>query len=284
MMKLKRKFRIGAIIKELIENPNKIISLNYFTEKFDSAKSTISEDIDIIRNLMDRLSGGSVDTIIGASGGVKYAPYISDKDLKDLINDLKEKLAYSDRIIPGGFIYTLDILYDPKYLKKVARFFYSLYAECEVDYILTVETKGIPLATMVAEIFNVPLVIARDENKLTEGSTIGINYVSGSRGTVRTMFISKRSIKEHSNVLIVDDFMRGGGTAKGMSDLVLELKSTIVGRCFLIEVEPDREKLIDDYDSLVMIKEMAEGRRIVEYNKKTLQKLKKIKKNKGISF
>ena len=43
------------------------------------------------------------------------------------------------------------------------------FADRNPDYIMTVETKGIPLAVMVARAFNKPLVIARRDSKVTEG-------------------------------------------------------------------------------------------------------------------
>lgn len=79
------------------------------------------------------------------------------------------------------------------------------------DYILTVETKGIPLAVMVARAFNKPLVIARRDSKVTEGSAISINYVTGSSGRIQTMTLTKRAIPPNARVLIIDDFMKAGG-------------------------------------------------------------------------
>lgn len=259
-MKLKRKERIGAITKILADNPNKIYKLQYFTEKFNSAKSTISEDIDIVKGIINNLSMGKIVTIVGASGGVKYIPMIGKEEIEKLLNDIIVKLNQPDRIIPGDFIYALDILYNPKYLKKIAKIFSMYYADKNIDYVLTVETKGIPLATMTAEILNVPLVIVRDENKLTEGATIGINYASGSTGRLKTMFVSKKSIKRNSNILIVDDFLRGGGTAKGMKDLVLELESSVIGMCFLIEIDNGKDKMIKSYNSLIKLTKIKNER------------------------
>ena len=47
-MKFKRTERIGAIVKILSDNPNKIYTLSFFTEKFNAAKSTISEDLLVV--------------------------------------------------------------------------------------------------------------------------------------------------------------------------------------------------------------------------------------------
>ena len=74
MSKLKRNERIGAIVKILCDSPNKVFTLNYFTSLFDSAKSTISEDLVIVKKIMEELSLGRVVTIAGATGGSQYWP------------------------------------------------------------------------------------------------------------------------------------------------------------------------------------------------------------------
>ena len=48
MEKLSRNSRVSIITKILIENPNKIIGLNKFSDLLNAAKSTISEDIVIV--------------------------------------------------------------------------------------------------------------------------------------------------------------------------------------------------------------------------------------------
>lgn len=75
---------------------------------------------------------------------------------------------------------------------------------------MTVATKGVPLANAVANILNVPFVIVRRDLKITEGSTVSVNYASGSSDRIEKMFLSKRSLKPNSRVLIVDDFLKGG--------------------------------------------------------------------------
>lgn len=111
---------------------------------------------------------------------------------------------------------------------------------------MTVETSGIPLAMAVARAFNVPLVIARRASYITEGSTVNINYVSGSR-TIQTMAMPKRALQPNSRVLIIDDVMKGGGTAKGMAALAQEVGAQVVGKAFLIDTAEPANKLIKDY-------------------------------------
>jgi len=73
---------------------------------------------------------------------------------------------------------------------------------------------------MTAQKLNVPVAVIRRNNKVTEGATVSINYVSGSTNSIQTMSLSRRSLKDNAKVLLVDDFMKGGGTAKGMADMM----------------------------------------------------------------
>ena len=98
-------------------------------------------------------------------------------------------------------------------------------------------SKGIPLAYAVANYLNVPVVIVRRDSKVTEGSTVSINYVSGSAKRIQTMLLSKRSLEEGSRVLIVDDFMKAGGTVNGMVSMLEEFKAYVAGIAVLVEAE-----------------------------------------------
>ena len=260
MSKMKRNERIGAIVKILCDRPNRVYTLNHFTDLFNAAKSTISEDLVIVKKFMEQLELGKVETIAGAAGGVKYIPHVSKERKTALVEELCKVISDPKRIIPGGFLYIADLLYNPAYVKDVGEIFAESYSEQHIDCVMTVETKGIPLAMMTASHLNVPLVIARHENKVTEGSTLSINYVSGSTGKVQTMYVAKKAIAPKSNVLIVDDFMRAGRTAKGMADLVGELDSHVVGIAVLIETEAPVEKMVDGHTSILILDEASKDK------------------------
>ncbi|RKV70759.1 MAG: pur operon repressor, partial [Streptococcus sp.] len=100
----------------------------------------------------------------------------------------------------------------------------------------------------------VPFVIVRRDLKITEGSTVSVNYVSGSSGDrIEKMFLSKRSLKAGSRVLIVDDFLKGGGTVNGMISLLREFDSELAGvAVFADNAQEEREKQFD-YKSLLKV-------------------------------
>lgn len=116
-MKLRRSDRMVVISNYLINNPYKLTSLNTFAEKYESAKSSISEDIVIIKRAFEEIEIGHIQTVTGAGGGVIFTPSISSHDAKEMVEDLRAKLSESDRILPGGYIYLSDLLSTPAILK-----------------------------------------------------------------------------------------------------------------------------------------------------------------------
>ncbi|MFZ5966679.1 MAG: pur operon repressor [Bacillota bacterium] len=258
-MKLKRNERIGALIKLLCDSPNEVFTLSYFTSRFNAAKSTISEDIVVAKKLMEDAKLGKIETIAGAAGGVKYIPLANRESSRSLLEEMALKLSDSSRIIPGSLIYTADIIYDPSIVRKMGEIFATQFIHESIDYIITVETKGIPLALMTANAMNIPLVILRRDSKVTEGSTVSINYVSGSTGKIQTMSISKRAMKTGASVLIIDDFMKGGGTAKGMIDMMKEFDAKVKGIGVMIATKEPKDKLVENFVPLLILEQIHEG-------------------------
>ncbi|WP_173277206.1 MULTISPECIES: pur operon repressor [unclassified Streptococcus] len=253
-MKLRRSDRMVVISNYLINNPYKLTSLNTFAEKYESAKSSISEDIVIIKRAFEEIEIGHIQTVTGAGGGVIFTPSISNHDAKEMVEDLRAKLSENDRILPGGYIYLSDLLSTPAILKNIGRIIAKSFMDQKIDAVMTVATKGVPLANAVANVLNVPFVIVRRDLKITEGSTVSVNYVSGSSGDrIEKMFLSKRSLKAGSRVLIVDDFLKGGGTVNGMISLLREFDSELAGvAVFADNAQEEREKQFD-YKSLLKV-------------------------------
>jgi purine operon repressor len=266
--KLSRNNRVVAITKILTENPNKIIGLNRFSDLLNAAKSTISEDIVIVREVFEKLEMGKVETIAGAAGGIKYIPGIKREGAKDFAEELCTLLKDESRIIPGNFIYMTDLMYNPKIISKAGVILSSEFYGENVDYIVTVETKGIPLAYEVSKNLGIPLVIIRRDNKVTEGSTISINYVSGTSGKIQQMSLSKKLMKNHSKCIFIDDFLRGGGTAQGIKDLLKEFESELIGIGVLVDNIGVTRKIVTDYVSIVNLKHLGEPKDLEVYPSK----------------
>lgn len=257
-MKFRRSERLVDMTHHLLNHPRELVSLTYFSKKYGSAKSSISEDLAIIKETFEHRGIGTLQTIPGAAGGVKYIPKIKKEEARQFIEALCQLIAVPERLLPGGYLYLSDLLGDSQILNEVGKLIASAVSQIEIDVVMTVATKGIPIAQAVARHLNIPFVIVRRDNLVTEGSTVSINYVSGSSKRIQMMSLSRRSLKEGAKVLIVDDFMKAGGTINGMINLLAEFNATVAGIAVLVESESEEERLIDQYISLVKLTEVDE--------------------------
>jgi purine operon repressor len=253
MKKLKRSARLVEMTQFLLSKPHTLVPLTIFADRYESAKSSISEDLAIIKEVFEEDGIGELHTHAGAAGGVRYVPRMRKQFGQQFMNEVCRMLEQPDRLLPGGYLYLTDILGQPVLLNEIGRMIASIYAKRDIDVVMTVETKGIPLAYAVAQHLNLPVVIVRRDAKVTEGSSVSINYVSGSNKRIQTMSLARRALKEESRVLIVDDFMKAGGTIRGMMDLLQEFRASVKGVCVFIESSDIEEQLVDQYVSLAKL-------------------------------
>ena len=243
MDKIRRNERMTAMMRWLAGAPNRIFTLSNFCAMFGSAKSTMSEDVDLLRETCRSFDLGEVETVTGAAGGVRYRPLVSREKARETIAELCRELSGSGRVLPGGFLYYSDILSTPDIVNRMGEIIATEYYDRMPDFVLTMETKGIPVAFATANALGVPLVIARHSSKVYEGSAVNINYVSGS-GNIEMMSLSRRAVRENQKALIVDDFLRGGGTAKGMVELMREFNVEVTGMAFVMAtVSPEKKRV-----------------------------------------
>jgi len=251
--RIRRNERMAAMMSVFTREPNKIFTLSYFCDLFGAAKSTMSEDIDILKEVMRSFGIGSLETVTGAAGGVCFRPLMDKTAAYDYVAALCEELSGKDRVLTGDFLYLSDILSQPEIVTTMGIILAGEYYDSNPDFVLTMETKGIPVALMTAHALGVPLVIARKLSKVYEGSAVNINYVSGSSGTIENMSLSRRAIKPGQRALIVDDFIKGGGTAKGMVDLMREFDVTVVGMAFVMATANPEKKRISGEKALMIM-------------------------------
>ncbi|MNB66968.1 Pur operon repressor [compost metagenome] len=268
MKKLKRSQRLVDMTQFLLEKPHELLPLSTFAERYGAAKSSISEDLAIIKEVFEGEGIGELQTLAGAAGGVKYIPVMPGAMALSFVQDLCRQLEQSDRILPGGYLYMSDLLGQPSLMEQAGKIIATAFYGVPIDTVMTVETKGIPLAYATAAQLGLPVVLVRRDHKVTEGSAVSINYVSGSHKSIHTMSLSRRALKEKSRVLIVDDFMKAGGTVGGMVDLLKEFNAEVAGVGVLVESDAveSEERLLHDYVSLIRLGEVdPKERRVSAY-------------------
>lgn len=243
----------------LLNAPHRLFGLATFVELLGAAKSTISEDLGFMRQAFERFGIGKVETLAGAAGGVRYLPYHGREQVRALAEEICARLRDRSRVLPGGFLYTTDLISTPNYAAAIGEAFATFFAEARPDVVLTMEVKGIPLALMTARAFDVPLVTVRRGAHATDGPAVSVNYVSGSSRLVQSMTLPLRAMAPGARGVFIDDFLRGGGTARGVYDLMREFRGEVVGIGVLIATTLPKDKMVERYVSLVEFAGIDDG-------------------------
>ena len=121
----------------------------------------------------------------------------------------------------------------PELFNEVVSIFYDRYKEKNIDVIVGIESRGFIFAAPIALKLNCAFVLARKGGKLpldTVKAHFDLEYGTDS------IEIQKDAIKQGDRILIVDDLIATGGTAKATGALVERLGGQIVSFAFLIEL------------------------------------------------
>lgn len=260
--------RVAALTALLHQNPGRLYTLAELSDLFGASRSSLSEDLAVIRETVEENGLGRVITQPGAAGGARFLLAAGPDQARRTIGELCRELSDPRRILAGGYIYMTDIIFSPVWSTRLGQVFALLFSTLspnsgQVDFVVTVETKGIPLALMTARCLGLRLVVARRDLRVTEGSSVSINYVSGSTGRIQAMSLPRRALPAGSKVLVVDDFMKAGGTARGLKELMGEFGAKVVALGILTATAVPSEKLVDDYHALSVLQGVDERRRVV---------------------
>lgn len=121
-----------------------------------------------------------------------------------------------------------------------------------VDLVIGIEARGFIFAPTVAYALKAGFVPVRKHGKLPAAShkvSYDLEYGTDS------LEIHQDAVEPGQRVLIVDDLIATGGTARAVADMVPKMGGTVVGLGFLVELEflKGREKLAG-YDVTSVLK------------------------------
>jgi purine operon repressor len=235
-MRGQRTERLVRLASRFIYHPSKLISLTDLAAVFNVSKTVISDDVEVINSAMKSEGLGQMQVDRGRSGGARFIPDYSEERRREVMTAMAEKLSDPDRYLPGGLIYYSDLIFNPETAMSIGSAIASLFTRSAPDVVMTSEVKGIPIAMFAAHTLGVPLAVCRFRNRASDGPAVGVHYPTGS-GDVKTMYIGTRQLRRHCRVLIVDDFMRGGGTVSGMLLMAKQFDAEVVGVGVFIAAE-----------------------------------------------
>ncbi len=152
---------------------------------------------------------------------------------------LKERIIKEGKVLPGNIIKVdgfLNHRVDTALLCEIAEEFKKHFDTKNISVVLTAEASGIPLATVCAEKFGVPMIFAKKaKSDNIESGLFKSEVWSYTYKKKFTLIVSKEWLKSSDTVLIVDDFMAKGNAVQGLIDIVNEAGCKLEGIAIAIE-------------------------------------------------
>lgn len=149
--------------------------------------------------------------------------------------NLKEKIAEYPNFPKKGILFRdfSPILKDPSALSLIVDEFSKHFHPKDIDLFAGIESRGFILASILASKYNKGMMMIRKAGKLP-GKTVKLSYtIEYGKDTIE---IQKDIVKEGQKVLICDDLLATGGTAKASAKLIEKVGGKITGFAFLIEL------------------------------------------------
>jgi adenine phosphoribosyltransferase len=170
------------------------------------------------------------------------------------MNNLRELIREVPDFPKAGinFYDITTLLKDPQGLRRTVDALAGQFEGEKVDVVVGVEARGFIFAPALAYHLGAGFVPVRKPRKLpAECMAISYDLEYGQD----TLEIHRDAIGNGQRVLIADDLLATGGTARAVCNLVEGLGGTVVGLAFVVELEflPGREKL-QGYDVRSLIK------------------------------
>ena len=125
------------------------------------------------------------------------------------------------------------LLMDSEGLRKGGNALYELSKDLKIDKVVGIESRGFIYGSVLAEKLGVGLVLVRKPGKLPS-ETLSQSYTLEYGED--TLEIHKDAIQPGERILIHDDLLATGGTARAACDLIEKAGGHIVQISFIIEL------------------------------------------------
>ena len=130
------------------------------------------------------------------------------------------------------------------------------YKDKKIDAILGAEARGFIFGAAMAYKMGVGFIPVRKPGKLPY-ETCQVSYELEYGKNILEMHLD--AVSSGERILIVDDLVATGGTAKAKAELVEKRGGEVVGFCFLIELEfLNPRKLLEGYDIFSLVRYESE--------------------------
>jgi len=151
---------------------------------------------------------------------------ILESSIRDIPDFPKEGIIFKD---------ITTLLNNPEALKTLMNHLETRYKSYNLDYIAGIDARGFIFGSILADRLNIGFVPVRKKGKLPY-TTVAEKYAL-EYGVDEVEVHIDAFPKEDARVLLIDDLIATGGTAKAAASLIEKVGANCVEACFILELD-----------------------------------------------
>ncbi len=152
---------------------------------------------------------------------------------------LEDRIRKDGVVKPGNVLKVDSFLnhqMDVTLFRQMGEEWKRLFADCNINKILTIEASGIGIACIVAEQFNVPVVFAKKSQSINlDGEMYSTKIESFTHKKTYDVIVSKKFLSPEDHILVIDDFLANGCAIDGLIEIIHEAGATVEGVGIAVE-------------------------------------------------
>ena len=188
----------------------------------------LSDVLDLSPPILSRYMRGHVLPSYKRAQGL-YEKLMVITDIKE---ELKKRISFDDE----GYFDNTPLVSEITWLKIMSNYALEKFAGRRVTKVLTAAVDGIPVSTLVSNLLDVDLVVAKDQKEVGISDFIEETYIPKGSAIRKSLYVPRTAIRKRDSVLIIDDVVRTGETVQGLVDLVNNQRADIAGIYVLVTV------------------------------------------------
>jgi len=151
---------------------------------------------------------------------------ILESSIRDIPDFPKEGIIFKD---------ITTLLNNPQALKTLMNHLEERYKSYNLDYIAGIDARGFIFGSILADRLNIGFVPVRKKGKLPY-TTVAEKYAL-EYGFDEVEVHIDAFPKEDARVLLIDDLIATGGTAKAAASLIDKVGANCIEACFILELD-----------------------------------------------
>jgi adenine phosphoribosyltransferase len=188
----------------------------------------LSDFLDLSPPILSRYMRGHVLPSYKRAQGL----YEKLMEITDIKEELKKRINFDDE----GYFDNTPLVSEITWLKIMSNYALEKFAGRRVTKVLTAAVDGIPVSTLVSNLLEVDLIVAKDQKEVGISDFIEETYIPKGSAIRKSLYVPRTAIRKRDSVLIIDDVVRTGETVQGLVDLVSNQRADIAGIYVLVTV------------------------------------------------